>query len=554
MVIRYLGIKNFRGIKFANLTFPREQRVICMIGAGDSTKSTILTAISYALWSSWNLQVLSADFYNCNMNEPIEIELTIDEIPDELLKDSKYGMYLRGDIFSENDEPGDEILLTIKLTADDTLEPCWNVICNRADPKPIGQSDRQKLSYGFVGTGSLNNMNWGRGSVLNKYIDPRATIKKNIGILEEKANEVGEFSELDEIKEPITLVANTYGVSIDGKINNRLVFKSSNSLSAIEVYENDKPLNQRGLGSKKLLNLGLHVHNEQKSSLILVDEIEIGLEPYRQRNLIHELRRAVETTGQVIFTTHSPTVLVEMNVAQVLAVHSNEGITSFNVFESKNTTLNSKMQGNLRGYPEAFLSQKIIICEGATEIGFVRALDQYLVQKYNFFMASKGVSMIDGGGGAAALELAEKMHQLNYNICLLVDNDRPEDVKKKKELIDRGITLFQWQQDMCLEREIIPAFSTDIICKILNNISENRKDAVWNEITAKTNTTEKYVLNGDISSDEKKIIAQICTEEQAFKNVDGGERLGEIVFEHIQDLDKDSYPKSVLDRLIEWIE
>ncbi|MBR4341287.1 MAG: AAA family ATPase [Lachnospiraceae bacterium] len=49
MRLKHVSIKNFRGIKQADLTFPDEQRLVCLIGPGDSTKSTILTAIHYAL-------------------------------------------------------------------------------------------------------------------------------------------------------------------------------------------------------------------------------------------------------------------------------------------------------------------------------------------------------------------------------------------------------------------------------------------------------------------------------------------------------------------------
>ena len=50
MFITNLEIENFRGIKQGNLSFPLDSRVICMIGAGDSTKSTILRAIEWVFF------------------------------------------------------------------------------------------------------------------------------------------------------------------------------------------------------------------------------------------------------------------------------------------------------------------------------------------------------------------------------------------------------------------------------------------------------------------------------------------------------------------------
>lgn len=40
MQLTDLEIRNFRGIKASNISFPLDARIICMIGAGDSTRTT----------------------------------------------------------------------------------------------------------------------------------------------------------------------------------------------------------------------------------------------------------------------------------------------------------------------------------------------------------------------------------------------------------------------------------------------------------------------------------------------------------------------------------
>jgi predicted ATP-dependent endonuclease of OLD family len=64
MKLTDIEIKNFRGIKHAVVNFPQDSRIICLIGAGDSGKSTLLTAIEWALWPSWSLIATDTDFYN----------------------------------------------------------------------------------------------------------------------------------------------------------------------------------------------------------------------------------------------------------------------------------------------------------------------------------------------------------------------------------------------------------------------------------------------------------------------------------------------------------
>jgi putative ATP-dependent endonuclease of the OLD family len=41
--------------------------MICLIGPGDSTKTTILNAIEYALSPKWNLTFTDNDFYQSNV-------------------------------------------------------------------------------------------------------------------------------------------------------------------------------------------------------------------------------------------------------------------------------------------------------------------------------------------------------------------------------------------------------------------------------------------------------------------------------------------------------
>lgn len=72
--IKYLSISNFRGIK--QLEWKLDGNFICLIGPGDSTKTTILDAIEYVM-SSRFLRIYDTDFYNCDVNHSIEITATI---------------------------------------------------------------------------------------------------------------------------------------------------------------------------------------------------------------------------------------------------------------------------------------------------------------------------------------------------------------------------------------------------------------------------------------------------------------------------------------------
>lgn len=133
MQIRHIKVNNFRGIRQTEWTV--NSSIACLIGPGDSTKSTILDAIEFTLSSRWNLSFDDSDFYSADVSNPIEIIVTVGQVPNELLSDEKFGLYTRGWSRKDgiHDEPaeGDEFVLSIRLRVDSNLEPEWTVINDR---------------------------------------------------------------------------------------------------------------------------------------------------------------------------------------------------------------------------------------------------------------------------------------------------------------------------------------------------------------------------------------------------------------------------------------
>lgn len=127
MKIRRVEIQNFRGIRNLAWALP-DEKVVCLIGRGDSCKSTILEAIRYALYPSWNPTFGEFDFYDGNTEQSIVITVTLGELNQSLLAWQKFGASLRGwnvvtrEIFSEPGE-GLEDVLSVRLVVDRELEP-----------------------------------------------------------------------------------------------------------------------------------------------------------------------------------------------------------------------------------------------------------------------------------------------------------------------------------------------------------------------------------------------------------------------------------------------
>jgi hypothetical protein len=126
MRIHRVQVKRFRGIK--ELLWEPGDGIVCLVGPGDSMKTTILDAIEYALLPRWSIPFTDVDFFGTKArdDEPIEIHVTIGDVPGELLKEDRFGMYLRGWplVETRDDEPEDNCqpVLTVRLRV---VPPPW---------------------------------------------------------------------------------------------------------------------------------------------------------------------------------------------------------------------------------------------------------------------------------------------------------------------------------------------------------------------------------------------------------------------------------------------
>ncbi|WP_323016218.1 AAA family ATPase [Castellaniella sp.] len=106
-----------------------------------------------------------------------------------------------------------------------------------------------------------------------------------------------------------TDTANDLGVSV-GKSAQALLDAHAVTLGsgAIALHsEEGVPLQSLGTGSTRLLVAGLQRVAAEVASIVLVDEVEHGLEPHRLTRLLTSLgAKEAKPPSQVFMTTHSP--------------------------------------------------------------------------------------------------------------------------------------------------------------------------------------------------------------------------------------------------------
>ncbi|MES2999468.1 MAG: AAA family ATPase [Pseudomonadota bacterium] len=461
MKIRKITVKNFRGVKELDWSLPTAG-IFCFVGRGDSAKSTILEAIRYVFYPQWNLVLSDSDFYQCKVENSIVIEVTIGDLIEEFCSLSRYGHYLRGwDLATLElaDEPDDHLerVITVRLAVEKDLEPKWGVVCDRRpEGVPFKQADRNKVSVGLIGAYSEKQLSWATGTALAKL-----TETQSLNELLANASRTARTS-LDADR-PVTLknfdaaavksqeIAQLLGVPVIDAYRAHLDLTSMNlKVGGLALHDGDMPLRQLGLGSRRMLLCGIQKMGLEEGHITLFDEVEFGLEPHRITRLIKHIRE--DKRGQYFLTTHSPIVLRELTVKDLQIVHRKGGVVQI-ISAAKEGIEDHEVQGKIRSSTEAFLAKKVVVCEGATEVGFLRGFDDYQVANKKDPFSFHGVALLNAGGGSKVKGLAKAFKSLSYDVSVLADSDAEDQLSDADvaELLKLGIPVHVWSDKLSLE-------------------------------------------------------------------------------------------------------
>lgn len=550
MKIRRVEIERFRGIR--KLTWDIGGDFVCLVGPGDSTKTTILDAIECALSPRWNIQFDDTDFFDALTDDPILITVTVGELPEDLKSEAKYGYLARGwtasgDIRDEPEED-DELVLSIQLRVGSSLEPTWAVVNDRnRDGKQIKAKDRETLGSARLGDFLDRHFSWGRGSILSRLTGEADSLS---GILADAGRaaraavgdvEQDKLSNLHLAAEKAKNVGAEFGVSARSGYRPYLDVQAvSVGLGSLSLHDGEVPLRRAGLGTRRLLAVAMQREVAKAGGIALIDEIEHGLEPHRIRRLLRVLRGAnpPEAQRHVLMTTHAPVVLEELDAAQVRVVRCDDGVTQV-------LDVPSTLQPIIQKASEAFLARKVLVCEGRTEIGLCRRLDQWWSDNGLASFGLVGVALADGRGNEAP-RVATAFAELGYDVALLGDSDRPLD-PDQTALESSGVQVFLWSDGLALEQRVVQDLPWDGVAAAVTLAMENSsEEAVRDAIAARLNRPSKDLTKppldwptlGFEEIDLRSAIGVAAKEHKVgsrkgwFKRVDLAEDLAGIVIRH----------------------
>ena len=547
--IHSLKIENYRGIKDFEQSFDSKS-LICLIGRGDSGKTTVLNAISAALTPSWDYKFYDSDFYNVEIDSSIIIEVSLFDLPDELMTDSKFGLHKRlltkDNLISDDlDVEGDD-LLTIRLRVDKNLEPIWKVVNGRENQQniEIRASDRSKLNVFIVSDYIDRHFTWGKGtplySLLKKDDNDIDTIlieahreahKKTKSIVSVTDNFKTVVDSIKEYASGIGLSVSELDTYID--FINLLMREGS-----IALHDDiGIPYRLKGKGTKRLLSIAIQMEVAKQGGIILIDEVEQGLEPDRVKYLVNQLKN--NSNGQVFITTHSNNVIVELD-AQDIYLKKNDNKELFHFKEDD-------FQQILRINPNAFFSKRVLVCEGATEVGVCRAINNHRVAQNKENLEMLGISLVDGKGDSF-VQYSKLLKSAGYDACVFCDSDKESINIQKSTLLNAGIKVIDCDEGNSIEEQIFNDTPWETIEALVDYaINLKGEESILHQLSLKSKEELKD------SKNTRVLLGQKSNKKVWFKRIEYGQRVGEIFLEQIDDI-TDSTLGNQYNELMKWID
>lgn len=547
--IRLVTVANFRGIREAEWWLPYE-RFVCLVGAGDSTKTTLLDAVALVLTPRPNVTFSDADFFGCDVGQPIVVRVLVGDLTGPLLDgDTGFGMWLTGlsqDRQLEHDPgPDSELCVMLQLTVEADLEPSWTVVRHGEydDGMVLTQGRRRALGLFRVDDRADTHLRWGRGSALARLTgDGADAAVTTVRRASREAVFNGAGIGLHDAAEQVATAAGAIGGGSFANLRPGWDPVAAASPSALLLHDGTIPLTHAGLGSRRLISIAAQELATRDGNILLVDEIEHGLEPHRLLHVLHELRkRSDERRGQVIITTHSPVAVQAVAATDLCVVRSSAGRTE--VLPVPEDI--SGAQGAIRFGPAAILARKVIVGEGATEAGILRVLirrwDADRIARGFPTHAALGATFFNGMGANAPIR-AKIYQQLGIAAALLVDNDDRGVDKHIEDAQNAGVLIARWQPGNSTEAEVLSAIAdaTDVTEILTAAVEHKGLDAVQGHLrlrlpnipaSADPTNPESWAQAGYIIDEVRAATIEAARKGEWFKREDSGEALGRFIYE-----------------------
>ena len=455
--IKKLKIERFRGLEVFNWNPNSGFNLI--VGGGDSGKTTILEAVALLFQPSNSFTLTEADYFERKTEEGFTIEAVI-QVSNGFEFSSGNKTYWPWEWDGSNavqptgdpeDVPDAQTpVFRVLVTADAEFDVSWEVIQPDESLAHFPVSLRRSIGVVKLTSEDKNDrdLRLVYGSALDRLLTDenlRSKVAQAISQvpLTEQLGEESKKSlkDLDKLLEEAFLPSSvslgftgSSGVSIGALVG---LFARKGELHL--------PLSSWGAGTRRMTSLQIASAKKTDAEIVIIDEIERGLEPYRLRQFFRNL---LATNEQCFVTTHSPIAVSCLTSGQLWYLDSQSGIGKLDM---------EKIKAQQARDPETFLSRIAVIVEGETEQGFVSDI---LTKILGGDPLDAGIRVCNGQGDAQLLDLLEQLQSANLTFCGFVDNDGGKADRWNTLKMQMGARLFQWESG-CIETNLISLVPAD---------------------------------------------------------------------------------------------
>jgi putative ATP-dependent endonuclease of the OLD family len=451
-----LTIERFRCI--TAFSWHPAKGVNLILGGGDVGKTTILDAIGLLLSPTNPATIADTDYHNRNIEAGFVIEAILSLPPESGISQQTKAFWPWVWDGSEAVVPstdGDggmkgEPAYRLRVRGTEDLELAFEIV--QPDGTADGLSVGLRRSIGLVRlSGDDRNdrdLRLVQGSALDRLLSDKALRSR---LTRELAKSDVTEQLTDPAKEALKALDQVFKTkSLPGGLDLAITGGQGLSVTALIGLTANRegvqlPLASWGSGTRRFAALAIAEQNQGESPITLVDEVERGLEPYRQRFLMDDLQAG---KAQVFVTTHSPSAISAASRASLWYVDRAGRIGQLT---------SEAVARQRKSDPETFLARLAIVAEGATEFGFVSAL---LEKAIGTPLEQHGIHVTDGGGHEATLALLEALAAGGLCFAGFADEERRHPTRWQTVAQKLGELLFRWKSG-CIEENIIDLLPSD---------------------------------------------------------------------------------------------
>lgn len=468
-IIYHLGIERFRCIE--TLSWHPTKGVNLILGGGDVGKTTILDAIGLLLSPTNPPTLADTDYHDRAIQAGFAVEAIV-SLPSEsgINQQTKPSWPWKWNgtdavvprIDSEDGIKGEPVY-RLRVRGTEDLELAYEIV------QPDGSTDNLSVglrrSIGLVRlSGDDRNdrdLRLVQGSALDRLLSDKA-LRSRLASELAKSDVAEQLT--DDAKQALKALDQVFKAKkLPDELDLAITGGQGLSITALIGLTAKQggvqlPLASWGSGTRRFAALAIAEQNQGETPITLVDEVERGLEPYRQRVLMANL---LGGKSQVFVTTHSPSAISAASGASLWYI---DHAGKIGPLASAEITRHHKSD------PETFLARLAVVAEGSTEFGFVTAL---LEKAFGSSLLQHGVHVTDGGGHVTTLGLLEALAGGGLRFGGFADDEgqHPTRWQNLAQKLDK--LLFRWRSG-CIEENVIGALPDEKIEAFLTDPEDEK--------------------------------------------------------------------------------